>query len=173
MPRSRSTRNRRRRSTSILRPKRNRKPLPRRPRRKADRMPDFDPVPAPGEALAQPVVVPTPRKSRAGVFFLGACSGCLVVFVAMFFLGMAIAMIGNNDTTTRGDVFGEKVAIIPIDGEILGSRDTIDALHRYAKNDSVKAIIMRINSPGAAIAPPQESYEAIRHVRPPSAKPIV
>ncbi|MFL5998176.1 MAG: hypothetical protein ACJ736_28410, partial [Streptomyces sp.] len=28
---------------------------------------------------------------------------------------------------------GAKVAIIPIDGEILGSRDTIDALHRYAK----------------------------------------
>ena len=83
----------------------------------------------------------------------------------MLALGVMIAMMGNNDTTTRGDVFGEKVAIIPIDGEILGSRDTIDALHRYAKNDSVKAIIMRINSPGGAIAPSQEIYEEIRNVR--------
>ena len=49
-------------------------------RRKADRMSELDPVPAPGEAIADPVAVPTPpRKSRAGVFFLGAFSGCLVV----------------------------------------------------------------------------------------------
>src|SRR3954452_5585724 len=92
---------------------RNPKPfLPRRRRRKADRMPELDPVPAPGEALAEPVVepaaVPAPRKSRAGVFFLGAFSGCLVVVFAMVLFGVMIAMIGNNDTTTRGDVFGEK-----------------------------------------------------------------
>src|SRR3954452_17288585 len=159
-------------------PNRNPRPLlPRRPRRKADRMPELDPVAAPGEAPAkpvvEPVVAPTPRKSRAGVFFLSALSGCLIVFIGMMLLGVTIAMMGNNDPTTRGDVFGAKVAIIPIDGEILGSRDTIDALHRYAKNDSVKAIIMRINSPGGAIAPSQEIYEEIRNVRARSGKPIV
>ena len=140
-------------------------------------MPEFDPVAAPGEVLAenaaQPAAVPPPRKSRTGVFFLGAFSGCLIVFIGMALLGVMIAMAGNNDTTTRGDVFGEKVAIIPIDGEILGSRDTIDALHRYAKNSSVKAIIMRINSPGGAIAPSQEIYEEIRNVRARSGKPII
>jgi protease-4 len=136
-------------------------------------MPELDPVPLPGEAIADPAAVPTPRKSRTGVFFLGAFSGCLIVFAGMALLGVMIAMMGNNDTTTRGDVFGEKVAIIPIDGEILGSRDTIDALHRYAKNTSVKAIIMRINSPGGAIAPSQEIYEEIRNVRARSGKPII
>lgn len=136
-------------------------------------MTELDPVSAPGEAIADPAAVPTPRKSRAGVFFLGAFSGCLVVFVGVMLFAVLIAMMANNDTTTRGDVFGAKVAIIPIDGEILGSRDTIDALHRYAKNDSVKAIIMRINSPGGAIAPSQEIYEEIRNVRARSGKPII
>jgi protease-4 len=136
-------------------------------------MPELNPVSAPGAAMAAPAAVPPPRKSRAGVFFLGAFSGCLIVFIGMALLGLIIAMAGNNDTTTRGDVFGEKVAIIPIDGEIFGSRDTIDALHRYAKNSSVKAIIMRINSPGGAIAPSQEIYEEIRNVRARSGKPII
>jgi protease-4 len=136
-------------------------------------MPELDPVAAPGEAIANPAAVPTARKSRAGVFFLGAFSGCLIVFFGMALLGVTIAMMGNNDTTSRGDVFGDKVAIIPIDGEILGARDTIDALHRYAKNDRVKAIIMRINSPGGAIAPSQEIYEEIRNVRARSGKPII
>jgi protease-4 len=81
--------------------------------------------------------------------------------------------MANDDTTSRGDVFGAKVAIIPIEGEIFGSRDTIEALHRYAKNSSVKAMVMRINSPGGAIAPSQEIYEEIRNVRARSGKPII
>jgi protease-4 len=136
-------------------------------------MSELDPVLPSGEAIAEPPVVAAPRKSRAGVFFLGAFSGCLVVFAGMLLLGVLIASMAGDDATTRGDVFGSKVAIIPIDGEIFGSRETIEALHRYAKNSSVKAMVMRINSPGGAIAPSQEIYEEIRNVRARSGKPII
>jgi protease-4 len=132
-------------------------------------MSELDPVPPAGEPLA----ATPPRKSRAGIFFFGAFSGCLVVVIGCLILGVVIASIAGNDTTSRGDVFGDKVAIIPIDGEILGSREAIDALHRYAHNSSVKAIIMRINSPGGAIAPSQEIYEEIRNVRARSGKPVI
>ncbi|MGH9423362.1 MAG: signal peptide peptidase SppA, partial [Thermoanaerobaculia bacterium] len=103
----------------------------------------------------------------------GALSGCLIVAGGIVLFGILIAAMASNDTSTRGDVFGDKVAIIPIDGEILGSRDVIDALHRYARNSSVKAMVMRINSPGGAIAPSQEIYEEIRNVRARSGKPII
>ena len=132
-------------------------------------MPELDPIPPAGD----PIAATPPRKSRAGIFFFGAFSGCLVVVAAGLLLGFLIAAIASNDTTSRGDVFGGKVAIIPIDGEILGSREAIDALHRYARNSSVKAMVMRINSPGGAIAPSQEIYEEIRNVRARSGKPIV
>jgi protease-4 len=132
-------------------------------------MSELDPVPPAGE----PIVATPPRRSRTGIFFFGAFSGCLVVVIGFLILGVMIASIAGNDTTSRGDVFGDKVAIIPIDGEILGSRDAIDALHRYARNSSVKAIIMRINSPGGAIAPSQEIYEEIRNVRARSGKPVI
>jgi protease-4 len=141
-------------------------------------MTELDPVTAPGETISEPAaapIAPDPprRKSRAGMFFFGAFSGCLIVFAGVLLFGILIASIANNDATTRGDVFGDKVAIIPIDGEILGSRETIDALHRYARNSSVKAMVMRINSPGGAIAPSQEIYEEIRNVRARSGKPII
>jgi protease-4 len=132
-------------------------------------MSELDPVPLAGE----PIVAAPPRKSRAGIFFFGAFSGCLVVVIGFLILGVLIASMAGNDTTSRGDVFGDKVAIIPIDGEILGSREVIDALHRYARNSSVKAMVMRINSPGGAIAPSQEIYEEIRNVRARSGKPII
>jgi protease-4 len=136
-------------------------------------MSELDPVPAPDDTLAEPIVETRPRKPRAGMFFFGAFSGCLVVLGGMLLLGLLIAVTANNDSTTRGDVFGDKVAIIPIDGEILGSREAIDALHRYARNSSVKAMVVRINSPGGAIAPSQEIYEEIRNVRTQSGKPII
>jgi protease-4 len=140
-------------------------------------MTELDPVTVSGDSIAEPVAAPIvtapPRKSRAGVFFFGALSGCLIVVAGVVLFGILIAAMANNDATSRGDVFGDKVAIIPIDGEILGSRETIEALHRYARNGSVKAMIMRINSPGGAIAPSQEIYEEIRNVRARSGKPIV
>ena len=139
-------------------------------------MTELDPVAAPVPATAEPIPAPIerpPRKSRAGIFFFGALSGCLVVVGGIVLFGILIAAMANGDATTRGDVFGDKVAIIPIDGEILGSREVIDALHRYARNASVKAMVMRINSPGGAIAPSQEIYEEIRNVRARSGKPII
>ncbi len=112
------------------------------------------------------------KKSRAGVFFIGAFSGCLLVFVGLLFFGFAIAA-GKQSGTNEFKFGGNKIAVIPIEGEILEARDTIDALHRHAENSSVKAIVMRINSPGGAIAPSQEIYAEILKVHKRTGKPIV
>ena len=120
----------------------------------------------------QPPAPPPPRKSRAPIFFIGAFSGCMVVLVIGLFIGIVVAASRGSESST--DVFStQKVAIIPIEGEIFEARDTIEALHRYADNVTVKAIVMRINSPGGAIAPSQEIYEAVRNTRKRSGKPIV
>jgi protease-4 len=106
------------------------------------------------------------------MFFIGAFSGCLLVVFGALFIGIFVVASRNADTNT--DVFStQKVAIVPIEGEIFEARDTIEALHRYADNVTVKAIVMRINSPGGAIAPSQEIYEAVRNTRSRSGKPIV
>lgn len=114
---------------------------------------------------------PPPRQSRVPAFFFGLFSGCLLVFGGIVFLIFLFAASRGNDGTEIH--FGDKVAVVPIDGEILEARDTVEALHRYAHNSNVKAMVMRINSPGGAIAPSQEIYEAIRHVRNESGKPVI
>jgi protease-4 len=121
------------------------------------------PVPEAGTAppVWNPPPVP-PRKSRAGMFFLGALSGCLIVFLGFLILA-AIAMTGDDGAEIS--FAAEKVAVVPIEGEILDARDTLDLLHKYARNHSVKAVVVRINSPGGAIAPSQEIYSAIRKIR--------
>ncbi|HEX7151053.1 MAG TPA: signal peptide peptidase SppA [Thermoanaerobaculia bacterium] len=126
----------------------------------------------PRQAPFQPANVEPRRKSRVGMFFFGAFSGCLLFFVGFFFLAILAAALGGGGGTDFS-LSSDKVAILPIEGEILESRDTIEALHRYAENPMVRAIVVRINSPGGAIAPSQEIYSEIRRTRKKSGKPII
>jgi protease-4 len=119
------------------------------------------------------VAVPPPppaRKSRAGSFFLGMLTGCAVVFVGVAIVGLMIAAFSGEGSEIS---LGDKVAVLAIEGEIVEAREAVDTLKKYADNDSVKAIVVRINSPGGAIAPSQEIYSAIRHTRARTGKPIV
>ena len=124
--------------------------------------------PPPPPAPAQPVA---PKKSRGGAFVVGAFTGCLLFAVGIF--AAAILFATSRDRVGEMSLSTNKVAILPIEGEIFESRETIEALHRYAENRTVKAIVIRINSPGGAIAPSQEIYSEIRKTRLRSDKPIV
>lgn len=132
--------------------------------------PDIPALP-PAELPPPPPPAAAPKKSRTGVFFIGALSGCLLVLIG----GAMLAMLAFALDKDSGELSlsTHKVAIIPVEGEIFDSRETLDALDRYAGNATVKAIVIRINSPGGAIAPSQEIYSAIRRTRKESGKPIV
>jgi len=64
---------------------------------------------------------------------------------------------------------GEKVAIIDIIGAISNSELIIEHIHRYRDDRSVKAIVLRIDSPGGSVAPVQEIYSELNKLE----KPIV
>ncbi|MEP6602206.1 MAG: signal peptide peptidase SppA [Nitrospirota bacterium] len=140
--------------------------LPPPPAPSAEREPDPSIV---EEAPKKPA--DRPAKRSTGTFVIGALSGCaLAIFGMALLVALGLAMKSDSDPVAFGT---NKVAIIPIDGEIGDARDTIEAIHRYAENSAVRAIVMHINSPGGAIAPSQEIYEEIRKTRGRSGKPIV
>jgi protease IV len=62
----------------------------------------------------------------------------------------------------RGVPMGEKVALIRIEGPIVDSKNTIEELRDYVKDHSIKAIVVRVDSPGGAVAPSQEIYEEVK-----------
>lgn len=129
-----------------------------------------EPVAAAGAYVPPPAAAPepaAPKKSRSGAFLIGAFSGCLVFSLAIFVI--AILFAAGRKGSGELSLSTNKVAIVPIEGEIFESRDTIEALHRYARNSTVKAIVIRINSPGGAIAPSQEIYSEIRKLD----KPVI
>lgn len=139
--------------------------------------PEAEPAREPQRSATEPRVphhAPPPpppvRKSRAGAFFFGALSGCLVLFGVLFLVIVVVALQGDS---TELALAGDKVAIVPIEGEITDARDTLEEIHRYSRNSSIKAIVVRINSPGGEIAPSQEIYSAILRLRDKGGKPVV
>ena len=72
-------------------------------------------------------------------------------------------------TLVQGGSIGDKVAVIDITGTISRTQTTIDQIHQYRDDESIKAIVLRINSPGGSVAPVQEIYSELKKLE----KPIV
>jgi protease-4 len=79
-----------------------------------------------------------------------------LLFIFLVIISLAFALLNKNLP------IGDKVALIRLEGTILDSKDTIDELKDHVKNPSVKAIVLRVDSPGGAVAPSQEIYEEVR-----------
>jgi len=58
--------------------------------------------------------------------------------------------------------FGEKVGVIEIGGVITDARPVLEQLKRFREQEGIKAIVLRINSPGGAVGPSQEIYREVR-----------
>jgi protease IV len=57
---------------------------------------------------------------------------------------------------------GSRIAVVPIRGVITDSKTVVDQLKRYRKDSRVKAIILRIDSPGGGTAASQEIYREVQ-----------
>ena len=101
--------------------------------------------------------VQEPRRRRP---FLRGCAIVALVFAAFFVLIGLVSRLDDFSLKT-----GNKVAVLPVTGLITDSESTIEQLKKFARDDSVKAIILRINSPGGGVGPSQEIYEEVRKLK--------
>ncbi|MGA8832820.1 MAG: signal peptide peptidase SppA [Desulfomonilaceae bacterium] len=67
--------------------------------------------------------------------------------------------------------YGNKIGIIPIEGTIMTADETLKNLRKFEKRSSIRAIVLRINSPGGTVAPAQEIYREIEKIK--KKKPVV
>ncbi len=67
----------------------------------------------------------------------------------------------------------DRVALIRIEGVILDAQATISELKHYSENPLVKAIVLRIDSPGGGVVPSQEIHDAVKRVKNKSNKAII
>lgn len=94
------------------------------------------------------------------LFFFIMMAGMATVGI-VFFSIMVIAVSGEEP-----NYGGEKVGVIEIVGTIGDSKAIIDQIRAFREETSIKAIVIRVDSPGGAVGPSQEIYREIRKTIP-------
>jgi protease IV len=105
-------------------------------------------------------------RGRVALVALGVGVGILVLFLGTVWVFMAT--LGEDGLPTGG----AKVAVVEIEGIIVDGTAAVRELREHADNPSIKAVVLRVNSPGGVVAPTQEIFAAIQRARK-AGKPVV
>jgi len=107
-------------------------------------------------------------KRKRILIGLGVIAALLVFFfTVLFFIGR---YTGGRSSRFA---FGDKIAIVEVKGVITQSSGVIEDLQQYLADDGVKAIVLRVDSPGGGVGPAQEIYREIMRIRSTSKKKVV
>jgi len=105
-------------------------------------------------------------RGRVALITIGVGVGIVVLFIGTVWVFMAT--LGEEGLPTGGP----KVAVVEIEGIIVDGAAAVRELREHADNPSIKAVVLRVNSPGGVVAPTQEIFAAIQRARK-AGKPVV
>ncbi len=86
----------------------------------------------------------------------------MVMSIAVFSFIILISWVVKSGGRGSGFVSGDKVGIIEINGVIIDSKTVIENIKNYREDESIKAIVLRIDSPGGGVGPSQEIFHEIQ-----------
>jgi protease-4 len=85
------------------------------------------------------------------------------VLLSLFFISiLAFSYFSGREESLWRD---EKIAIIEVKGVIIDPQPTVEKLIKFRKNENIKAIVLRIDSPGGGVGPAQEIYAEVKKVQ--------
>jgi len=113
------------------------------------------------------------KARRPSVFVIVlATIGGLALLNFLFFAGLIVFLFlkaGGPSVPLVSS--GEKIGILTLEGVIASPDVFLKDLRKFKKDEDVKAIIVRIDSPGGAVGASQEIYQALRQTD--KVKPVV
>jgi len=102
-------------------------------------------------------------KGIVGIFILVT----VLFFIFIIFAFYTVSQLKESTSMGKSLLDSNKnspIAVISIENEIKESKKVIEMLMSAEEESSIKAIILRIDSPGGAVAPTQEIYEEVRRI---------
>lgn len=88
--------------------------------------------------------------------------GRIALFAALFIFSLLIVSVVF---TAFGGGMKGKVAVVSVTGPILEAKTVVDEIKGYAKDSSIRAIVLRVDSPGGGVVASQEIYEQVKKAK--------
>ncbi len=103
------------------------------------------------------------KKNPVLIVIATAAALSLIFFIVV---SLASFLSGNKRTAKSLPMVGaDKVALVKIEGLLISSAPSVDELTDYADDPSIKAIVIRIDSPGGGVVVSQEIYNAVKYAK--------
>jgi protease-4 len=103
---------------------------------------------------------------------LTVIAAALLVYLAVAVLFVVVVATLSRSGEGGPALFGPRVAVVELEGIIIDGEDVLRDLKAHRDNPMVRAVVMRINSPGGVVGPTQEIHDAILRLRR-AGKPVV
>src|SRR6516225_6144487 len=112
-----------------------------------------------------------PPRSRAFLWVVLGGGAFFLFLLAVFALVYFTVRSEQKSSSFRS--FGDKIAVVDLEGVILSPKDLVEQLRKYGDDSSIKAIIIHVNSPGGGAAASEEIYREVLRIRDVKKKRIV
>jgi protease-4 len=111
------------------------------------------------------------KRSRTLLWVLIG-GGAFFLFVLAVFTLVYLAIHAGGERASIGG-FGDKIGVVDLEGVIIDPSTVAGQLKKFGEDDSIKAIILHVNSPGGGVAASEELYRAVKRIRDEKKKHIV
>src|SRR6266705_3910540 len=111
--------------------------------------------------MPQPPPQQPQQRSRALLWILIGGSAFFLFVLAVFTLVYVTMRTGGQ---ARLGGFGDKIGVVDLEGVIISQEIVVKQLKKFGDDDSVKAIILHINTPGGGVAATEEIYREVRRI---------
>ena len=111
------------------------------------------------------------KRSRTWLWILIG-GGAFFLFVLAVFTLVYVTLNAGGQSSLRSG-FGDKIGVVDLEGVIIDPYTVVPELKKFGDDDSIKAIILRVNSPGGGVAASEEIYREVKRIRDEKKKRIV
>jgi protease-4 len=111
------------------------------------------------------------KRSRTWLWVLIGGGAFFLFVLAVFTLVYVTLHAGGQQAGIHA--FGDKIGVVDLEGVIMDPNQTVEQLRKFAEDDSIKAIIIHVNSPGGGVAASEEIYRQVKRIRDENKKYIV
>jgi protease IV len=115
--------------------------------------------------------MPNNDRSRTWLWIVIGGGAFFLFVLAVFTLVYLTLHAGGEQASFTS--FGDKIGVVDLDGVILDPSPVVHELKKFGDDDSIKAIIIHVNSPGGGVAASEEIYREVKRLRDDKKKPIV
>jgi len=91
--------------------------------------------------------------------------GVLLLFALGFIFYLFFYRAGAHSVNNKTFSLNDKVGVVSVHGIISDSLEITEQLDEFGRDDSIVAVVLRIDSPGGGVAASQEIYDAVMELK--------